>query len=284
LGAGLDNNQLKSGTLHELQHAIQRNEGWAQGGSPDNPPLPFMDEINKIRAEKSKLNFDPYAIKNKITSGYHVPEEQLLKYKKWEGLQSQEDDLLGQATKITPMQAYRRLTGEAQARATQDRMNMNMQQRRESYPFANDMLSDIPLKNLINRYGDRGPSMSTLSKTDLNKIIKKLETNNKSTAPKIPTENIFNNRLGEIPLDTRLKADKYFSGNNKPQQINISDIVPTQKNITLSNLKGVNNIEDPVNAVMINGKYYLTDGHHRVSLANLNNEKSILANVFKDMR
>ena len=48
---------------------------------------------------------------------------------------------------------YYRLTGEAQARATQDRMNMNMQQRRESYPLANDMLSDIPLKNLINRYG-----------------------------------------------------------------------------------------------------------------------------------
>ena len=67
-------------------------------------------------------------------------------------MQSQEDDLLGQATKITPMQAYRRLTGEAQARATQDRMNMNMQQRRESYPLANDMLSDIPLRNLINRY------------------------------------------------------------------------------------------------------------------------------------
>ncbi len=152
LGAGLNNNQLKSGALHELQHAIQDKEGWAKGGSPDNPPLPFMDEINKIRAEKSKLNFDPYAISNKITSGYHVPEEQLLKYKKWEGLQSQEDDLLGQATKITPMQAYRRLTGEAQARATQDRMNMNMQQRRESYPLANDMLSDIPLRNLINRY------------------------------------------------------------------------------------------------------------------------------------
>ena len=50
------------------------------------------------------------------------------------------------------MQQYQRLTGEAQARATQDRMNMNMQQRRESYPLANDMLSDIPLGQLINRY------------------------------------------------------------------------------------------------------------------------------------
>jgi hypothetical protein len=122
--------------------------------------------------------------------------------------------------------------------------------------------------------------LSSLSNPAMNKIIKELEASNKSTVPKIPTGNVFNNSLGEIPLDTRLKADNYFSGTNQPQQINISDIVPTQKNITLNNLKGVNNIEDPVNAVMMNGKYYLTDGHHRASLANLNNEKSISANVF----
>ena len=121
---------------------------------------------------------------------------------------------------------------------------------------------------------------TSISNSAMNKIIKELEASNKSTVPKIPTGNVFNNSLGEIPLDTRLKADNYFSGTNQPQQINISDIVPTQKNITLNNLKGVNNIDDPVNAVMMNGKYYLTDGHHRASLANLNNEKSISANVF----
>jgi hypothetical protein len=51
-----------------------------------------------------------------------------------------------------PMDGYRRLTGEAQARATQDRMNMGMQQRRDTYPLAGDKLSDIPLDQLINRY------------------------------------------------------------------------------------------------------------------------------------
>ena len=67
-------------------------------------------------------------------------------------MQSQEDDLLSQAKKITPMQAYRRQTGEAQARATQDRMNMNMQQRRDTYPLAGYKLSDISLDQLINSY------------------------------------------------------------------------------------------------------------------------------------
>lgn len=47
---------------------------------------------------------------------------------------------------------YRRSAGEAQARATQDRMNMNMQQRRDIYPLAGGKLSDIPLDQLINRY------------------------------------------------------------------------------------------------------------------------------------
>lgn len=55
---------------------------------------------------------------------------------------------------------YRRLTGEAQARATQDRLNMNMQQRRENYPLAGGKLSDIPLEQLIYRYGDGGPNMA----------------------------------------------------------------------------------------------------------------------------
>jgi len=145
-------NQGKSVSLHELQHAIQEKEGWARGGSVENAPTPYIDEINKIRAEKNKLDIDPYSIQNKITSGFHIPEEQLSKYNKWKKLTSQEDDFLEQASNVTPIQAYKRLTGEAQARATQDRMNMNMQQRRDTYPLAGDKLSDIPLSQLINRY------------------------------------------------------------------------------------------------------------------------------------
>lgn len=51
--------------------------------------------------------------------------------------------------------SYRRLTGEAQARATQDRLKMNMQQRRDNYPLGAGLLSDIPLDQLIYRYGNK---------------------------------------------------------------------------------------------------------------------------------
>lgn len=145
-------NQGKSVSLHELQHAIQNQEGWARGGSPDNPPIPYMDEINKIREETKNLDIDPYNLSNQINSGWYVPQEKLNAYEKWKELKTKEDELLKKSTSVTPMQAYQRLTGEAQARATQDRMNMNMQQRRDTYPLAGDKLSDIPLNQLINRY------------------------------------------------------------------------------------------------------------------------------------
>ena len=47
---------------------------------------------------------------------------------------------------------YRRLVGEAQARATQDRMKMSMDARRSNYPLAGDKLSDIPVLDLIYKY------------------------------------------------------------------------------------------------------------------------------------
>jgi len=52
------------------------------------------------------------------------------------------------------LDVYLRLTGEAQARATQNRMNMTMAERRANYPMADDKLDDVPLGRLIDRYGN----------------------------------------------------------------------------------------------------------------------------------
>lgn len=120
------NKTANSTGLHEFQHAIQDYEGWAQGGNPE-----------QMREEALAM------LRRDVASGEIGSTEQAM-------------DMLPMAQH----NAYRRLTGEAQARATQDRMNMNMQQRRDTYPLAGDKLSDIPLDQLINRYGDNGPSMS----------------------------------------------------------------------------------------------------------------------------
>lgn len=119
------------------------------------------------------------------------------------------------------------------------------------------------------------------------KTLKELEAENKSTAPKIPTENVFKNKLGVIPKEKRKKVDSIINAGKEKdieyRSIDIESIVPTQKNITIPNLRKVQeakNIDEDIIAVEHNGKNYLVDGHHRVANAILANEKTIDARVF----
>jgi len=185
LGAGLDNNQLKSGSLHELQHAIQDQEGWGKGGSPEmfnqqseaqkaRDALMWAQELKAIKKKSPYL--DLMSLENKAVKNYEemglfdmLPSREARdlgsqprivfneKYPESTDFKDLSDlvstyGLKHRVTPYSPMEAYKRLTGEAQARATQDRMGMNMQQRRDTYPLAGDKLSDIPLSQLINRY------------------------------------------------------------------------------------------------------------------------------------
>ena len=119
---------LKSIGLHELQHAVQQQEGFARGGSP-NIELSML--ANSARA--------------KFRKGSPLTEEE------------------SQLAKLTPIEAarpydiYRRLAGEAEARLTQARMNMTQAERAASYPPS---MFDVPVDQQIVRFGD-GPAMST---------------------------------------------------------------------------------------------------------------------------
>lgn len=122
-GFDLPSKNTKSTTLHELQHAIQQREGWARGGSPEG-----------MRQEALEM------LRRDVASG-EIPTTE-------------------QAMAMLPMaqqNAYRRLAGEAEARATQARMNMDMAERLKTFPADS---YDVPLDQLIVRYGD-GPAMST---------------------------------------------------------------------------------------------------------------------------
>jgi len=122
---------VKSPALHELQHAIQNKEGWARGGSSKE----FHDLTQKSPMHQSLED---------------VPYEQLSLDERRALIKLRND--FNKQEKLSPFDQYERLTGEAQARATQDRMSLNMQQRRDAYPLAGDKLSDIPLSRLIYRY------------------------------------------------------------------------------------------------------------------------------------
>jgi hypothetical protein len=155
--------EARSTVLHELQHAIQNQEGWGKGGSPAEFELSdfsksywqnIYDKSNDQQSEllqsllekKKAGEIDNNDIRLQMESlanrnGRSIAETMLRRDK-------------------NPIESYKRLAGEAQARATQDRLDMDMVQRRENYPLAGGKLSDIPLEDLIYKYEGNGPSLS----------------------------------------------------------------------------------------------------------------------------
>jgi len=103
----------ESSFAHEFQHPVQNIEGWARGG---NPISMQMELAGKLNPKTGKL--------------YSMPEA------------------YGDSFDL-----YLRLTGEAQARATQDRLLMDLAARRNNYPLKGGRLSDIKIEELIDRYG-----------------------------------------------------------------------------------------------------------------------------------
>jgi hypothetical protein len=148
----------KSELLHELQHVIQGKEGWPKGASPHQINA---DEYQQVRNDEYKSL--PVKIQEYIKK-YHSSDDPIERQKIREDMRPLQDRLSTmqkQSLSDIQYELYRRHAGEAQARSTEDRLNMDMAQRRENYPLAGDKLSDIQLKDLINTYYGSGPSMST---------------------------------------------------------------------------------------------------------------------------
>ena len=117
----------RSIALHELQHAIQQKEGFARGGSPELVVKEANAEAEKIA---KKLNEMKYG-----SQEYEKLYEQFVKTKKHTTV-DQADEM------------YRRLAGEAEARATQKRRNLTDEQRRAAFP---ERSYDVPISELIVR-------------------------------------------------------------------------------------------------------------------------------------
>jgi len=122
--------------LHELQHAVQQKEGFAKGGSPQGPyakgERDFLIKQNVLKRLSPIDQTNPYA-----NSAYReTPEEALLSATQYVDSESGRYD------------AYRRFAGEAEARATQARMNMTPEQRRAMFP---EESYDVPINELIIR-------------------------------------------------------------------------------------------------------------------------------------
>lgn len=105
--------------LHELQHVIQDNEGFARGGNMGQ----FTDYTGALKRARLNDGFDP------VTGDFDfVIEEQIKRFG------------------ADPFDAYRRLAGEAEARAVQKRRNLTPEQRRATFP---EESYDVPINQLI---------------------------------------------------------------------------------------------------------------------------------------
>lgn len=132
---------------HEFQHDIQGIEGWARGGSPEE----FEDAAKSYRMKSLNHDNSQDGLKRAMDNGGIDPQTGAtvdnFKFN-IDRLKRQMSELEATGADRDPMWQYKRLAGEAEARATQARMNMNMEQRLNTYPLDS---YDVPVDQLIIR-------------------------------------------------------------------------------------------------------------------------------------
>ena len=160
----------KSALLHELQHPIQEKEGFAKGGTPE-PSVrqadaileldPIIDEYRELwrslrGQERPKtplgLSLKETDIEDFYESVGELKDPELRR--RFEEILNKIDVKrqnvfgFGEGTlaQQRSIDAYRKLAGEAEARATQARMNLTQQQRRALFP---EESYDVPLNELV---------------------------------------------------------------------------------------------------------------------------------------
>ena len=122
--------QPRSTSLHEFQHGIQELEDFGRGGSLSLVKRIKQEadfKIQDINKDLAKANYDA----GDMGKSVEFRNEAAQRY----------NDLLEERQKLVsisqmdPFDAYRALTGEAEARLTQTRRDLTDAQRREYFPF-----------------------------------------------------------------------------------------------------------------------------------------------------
>jgi hypothetical protein len=155
--------------LHEGQHGIQDEAGWAIGGTPaqfsSNRSMEFMNKVN----DYDKWRYDEQiqgivdAIKNKnYKKGLEIKAQDPEAYKIVQRLyteigelptpdvlKKESDRLLELSRKYEPFNQYRNIAGEAESRDTTARRFMTMKERRSAQPLGTQ---NIPLEEMIVKF------------------------------------------------------------------------------------------------------------------------------------
>lgn len=156
----------RSTMLHELQHAIQEQEGFAAGGNTNTmdrligkaKERDFLIRQSEEWQDANKLVnnvYDKYFTNNLTIDEVKAAEKEL---QKQYPILLDQIDASDAARKIgdDPVEAYKRLAGEAEARLTQTRRNLSPEERKQYFPFEfqdeirNPYGLDVPPEWLLN--------------------------------------------------------------------------------------------------------------------------------------
>ena len=136
-----------STALHELQHSIQQREGFASGGSASD----FAGDIRAAQAEVGRVNEQlSYISKNidKLREAGRLEEAKLLKNEYQKVMDYKLKTVVPKA-QLEPIDLYKRLAGEAEARNVEARKYMRPDERRQTPPW---QTLDVPEDELITRF------------------------------------------------------------------------------------------------------------------------------------
>lgn len=152
----------RSTMLHELQHAVQTRQGWSPGGSADmafRDPRMYgkaaygSDEARRMLGERMNALAQPTPIdeyarvawgSSEVTPEIRAAHAEYAKSLRKTITPEIERDV----QRSVSQDWYKRLSGEAEARAVQSRMNLTAEQRRALFPFDS---YDVPPANQIVR-------------------------------------------------------------------------------------------------------------------------------------
>jgi hypothetical protein len=180
----------RSTALHELQHAIQEIEGWQGGSSPDYTAAKMAErDIAKKEAKEIQDRIDNMKATDPVLYADLIRNE--------EGALGQRQYLLSQTAPLEgitdPYEAYKRMSGEAEARVVQARRDYTDDQLRDKPPFTDydvkpwdQITKDFAAGGEVRMAG--GGFLEMMAKAAKEGVTRaqRLAMNNKDVAKRIP--------------------------------------------------------------------------------------------------
>lgn len=150
--------------------------------------------------------------------------------------------------------------------------------------FSKQRFNSAEVKGLFSRASNIVQKFENpiVNDVDFQVDYKRLASDNKYTQPKVPSQNIFLNDVEVLSRETEsIVGQLVDEGKNvSVQSVDVSNIIPTQKNVNINNLKEVQDVRERPLLFKQGNKYYVIDGHHRISNEILEGEKKVEADVY----